>query len=31
MSVRRLASGSWNYRKMINGKSYSFTSEEKLQ
>ena len=31
MSVRRLASGSWNYRKMINGKNYSFTSEEKLQ
>lgn len=30
MSVRKLASGAWNYRKMINRKTYSFTSPNKL-
>ena len=30
MSVRKLKSGSYNYRKMINGKTYSFSSETKL-
>ncbi len=30
MSVRRLKSGSYNYRRMINGRTYSFTAETRL-